>query len=224
MSHRKLLTVLLSVLLSWPSFAARVGDANLDVSPIPRLKHHTAALDASLRALRARLLGEANGCLEDAKGMDSTGQYHAAINKTIETPSIVGFEVKGDYQCDGVHPGVYEYGISYRIKDGKRFDLNEVYAIGQREAGHLFLTKQSVGPVLAHLKQAASDYPDCLQMLDADDVMGQAFTPAVLPDGTLRLYFNVPYVMAACFDTVELTAQELEPFKDKKKAAEYGLP
>lgn len=224
MNRRNPINALLCAWLAWFPLSADAGNPNLVVSSIPRLKHHTAAVDASLRALHGRILKEAKSCEALGEATDSTGQYHAVIKKTIETPSIVGLEVAADYICSGVHSGVYQYGIAYRIKDGKRFDLNEVYALGRREEGHLHLTEKSAVPVLAHLKRMDADMPDCLQTLSDDYLTGQPFTPAVLPDGTIRLYFDVPYVVAACFDTVELSPQEVDVFKDKKKAVQYGLP
>jgi len=193
---------------------------------IPALNQHTAPLDASLRSLRAGILKDAKECADNASGMGARAQYHADIKKTVETPSIVGFEVTGSSQCDGAHPNAYQYGISYRIKDGKRFDPNEVYAVGHRDGGSLFLTKESVVPVMAEFKRINAGKPDCLDASTFNDeyLMSKAFTLAVRTDGSLQFYFDTAYVEAACFAPIRLGAQAVSAFKDGKKAAEYGLP
>jgi hypothetical protein len=158
--------------------------------------------------------------------MGATAQYRAEIAKTIETPSIVGFEVTGTSQCDGAHPNAYQYGISYRIKDGKRFDLNEVYAVGHRDSGSLFLTKESVVPVMAEFKRINAGTPDCRDPSAFNDeyLMSKAFTLAVRTDGSLQFYFDTAHVEAACFASIRLGPQAVSAFRDGKKAAEYGLP
>jgi hypothetical protein len=158
--------------------------------------------------------------------MDAKAQYRADIKRTIETPSIVGFEVTGSSQCDGAHPNAYQYGISYRIRDGKRFDLNEVYAVGHRDGGSLFLTKASVVPVMAEFKRINAGRPDCLDPSAFNDeyLMSKAFTLAVRADGSLQFYFDTAYVEEACFAPIRLGTQAVGAFKDRGKAAEYELP
>jgi cellulase/cellobiase CelA1 len=227
MNCRDLIAASLSVVLaSLAPVAHAAGDTNASVSAIPGLTQHTAPLDASLRSLRAGILKDAKECTDAASSMDATAQYHADIRKTVETPNIVGFEVTGDSQCDGAHPNAYQYGISYRIKDGKRFDLNDVYAVGHRDGGSLFLTKESVVPVMAEFKRINAGRPDCLDASSANDeyLMSKAFTLAVRTDGSLQFYFDTAYVEAACFTPIRLEPPAVSAFKDKKRAAEYGLP
>ncbi|MFM0636667.1 hypothetical protein PQQ63_08175 [Paraburkholderia metrosideri] len=223
---RNLIATSLTVVLASLAPVAHADGMNASVSVIPALKQHTAPLDASLRSLRAGILKDAKECADNASGMGATAQYHADIKKTVETPSIVGFEVTGSSQCDGAHPSAYQYGISYRIKDGKRFDLNEVYAVGHRDSGSLFLTKESVVPVMAEFKRINAGKPDCLDASTFDDeyLMSKAFTLAVRTDGGLQFYFDTAYVEAACFAPIRLSAQAVSAFKDGKRAAEYGLP
>lgn len=214
-------------MFAFASFASMAHAAgNVSVSPVPALAHHTPALDASLRALRAGILKDAKECSDNASGMDATAQYRGDIKKTIETPSVVGFEVSGSSQCDGAHPNAYEYGITYRIKDGKRFDLNEVYAVGHRDSGSLYLTKESVVPVMAEFKRINAGKAGCLDAstFNSDYLMSKAFTLAARADGSVQFYFNTDYVEAACFSPIRLNAQAVSAFKDAKKAAEYGLP
>lgn len=205
---------------------AYAKDPNTFVSDIPALQHRTAPLEASLRALRAGILKDAKQCAETASGMDATAQYHADIRKTIETPDVAGFEVSGNSQCDGEHPNAYQYAISYRIQNGKRFDLNEVYAVGHRDGGSLYLTPKAVIPVLAAFKRNNINTPSCLDgsTFNSEYLMSKAFTFAALPDGSLQLYFASEYVEAACFAPIRLDAQTVSAFKDSQKAAQYGLP
>lgn len=226
MNYRKLKATSLTVVLALIAPVAHADGMNASVSAIPSLKQHTAPLDASLRSLRTGLLKDAKECADNANGMGATAQYHADIKKTVETQSIVGFEVTGSSQCDGAHPNAYQYGISYRIKDGKRFDLNEVYAVGHRDSGSLFLTKESVVPVMAEFRRINAGKPDCLDASTFNDeyLMSKAFTLAVRTDGSLQFYFDTAYVEAACFAPIRLGAQAVSAFKDGKKAVQYGLP
>jgi hypothetical protein len=226
MNYRSLIVASLTLVLASLAPVAHAGGMNASVSAIPALNQHTAPLDASLRSLRAGILKDAKECADNASGMGATAQYHADIKKTVETPSIVGFEVTGSSQCDGAHPNAYQYGISYRIKDGKRFDLTEVYAVGHRDSGSLFLTKESVAPVMAEFKRINAGKPDCLDASTFNDeyLMSKAFTLAVRTDGSLQFYFDTAYVEAACFAPIRLGAQAVSAFKDRKKAAQYGLP
>lgn len=226
MNCRNLIATCLTVVLASLATVAHADGINASISAIPSLKQHTAPLDASLRALRAGIVKDAKECAGNASGMGATAQYQADIKKTIETPSIVGFEVTGSSQCDGAHPDAYQYGISYRIKDGKRFDLNEVYAVGHRESGSLFLTKESVAPVMAEFKRINAGKPDCLDASTFNDeyLMSKAMTFSVQTDGSLQFYFDAAYVEAACFAPIRLNAQAVSAFRDGKKAAEFGLP
>ena len=226
MNCRNLVAASLIVVLVSFTHVARASDVNASVSAIPSLIQHTAPLDASLRSLRTGILKDAKECSDNASGMGATAQYRADIKKTIETPSIVGFEVTGTSQCDGAHRNAYQYGISYRIKDGRRFDLNEVYAVGHRDSGSLFLTKESVVPAMAEFKRINAGKPDCLDPSAFNDeyLMSKAFTLAVRADGSLQFYFDTAYVEAACFAPIRLGAQAAGAFRDREKAAEYGLP
>ncbi|MBT2791709.1 hypothetical protein [Paraburkholderia strydomiana] len=226
MNWRNLVAMSLTVVLALHAAVAHADGMNATVSAIPSLKEHTAPLDASLRSLRTGILRDAKECADNASGMGATAQYHANIKKTVETQTIVGFEVTGSSQCDGAHPGAYQYGISYRIKDGKRFDLNEVYAVGHRQSGSLFLTKESVVPVMAEFKRINAGKPDCLDASTCNDeyLTSKAFTLAVRTDGSLQFYFDTAYVEAACFAPIRSGAQAVSAFRDEKKAAQYGLP
>ena len=226
MNYRNLVAASLTVVLNSLASGAHAESMNASVSAIPALTQHSAPLDASLRSLRAGIVKDAKECEDNASSMDATAQYHADIKKTVETPSIVGFEVTASSQCDGAHPNAYQYGISYRIKDGKRFDLNEVYVVGHRDSRSLFLTEESVVPIMAEFKRINAGKPDCLNSSIFNDeyLMSKAFTLAVRPDGSLQFYFDTAYVEASCFAPIRLDAQALRAFKDGKKAAEYGLP
>jgi len=197
-----------------------------NVSAIPVLNQHSPALDKSLKSLRAGILRDAKDCMDNAKGMDTQGQYDADIKKTIETPNFVGLQVEGESQCDGAHPNAYRYGISFDIRSGKRIDLNEAYAIGQRDGGSLFLTKKSVVPVMVAFKKNNAKNHDCLDETTFNDeyLMSKAFTMAAAPDGSLSLYFDVPYVEAACFSPIKLDAASVHKFRISQKADMYGLP
>jgi hypothetical protein len=223
---RNLIAASLIAVLALIAPIAHSDGMNASVSAIPVLNKHTAALDASLLSLRAGILKDAKECAENAIGMDATAQYHAEIKKTVETPRIAGFEVTGTSQCDGVHPNAYQYGISYRIADGKRFDLNEVYAVGHRNGGSLFLTKESVVPVMTEFKRINAGKPNCLDASTFNDeyLMSRAFTIAVQKDGSLQFYFDTSYAEVACFSPIRLDARVVDAFKDQEKAAEYGLP
>jgi len=184
-NFRSVIVVSLSLVLASLAPSAHADGMNASISAMPALNQRTAPLDASLRALRAGLIKDAKECADNASGMGATAQYHAEIKKTVETQSIVGFEVTGSSQCDGAHPNAYKYGISYRINDGKRFDLNEVYAVGHRHSGGLFLTNQSVALVMAEFKRINAAKPDCLDGSTFNDeyLMSKAFTLAVRTDG-----------------------------------------
>ena len=122
--------------------------------------------------------------------------------------------------------GVQTCALPICIKDGKRFDLNEVYAVGHRDSGSLFLTKASVVPVMDEFKRINAGRPDCLDASVFNDeyLMSKAFTFSVQTDGSLQFYFDTSYVEAACFAPIRLDAKVVDAFKDEKKAAEYGLP
>ncbi|MFM0022758.1 hypothetical protein [Paraburkholderia azotifigens] len=223
MNIRKILSVVGAM---WWLSVACASSQEITVSLVPALQQHSAGLDAALRALRAGIQKDAKECASNASGMGAVAIYHADIRKTIETATLVALEVTGNSQCDGVHPSVYQYGIAYSIKDGKRLDLNAIYAVGRREDGSLFLTDTSVGSVMKEYTRVNAGRPQCLDpsAFNNDYFMSKAFTMSIWPDGSLELYFDVPYVEAACLPPIRLNADVVAHFKDEKKASMYGLP
>ncbi|MCP2086123.1 UNVERIFIED_ORG: hypothetical protein J2Y81_002140 [Paraburkholderia sediminicola] len=223
MNSRKVLSALLLSALIPLAYA---NNSSVTISPIPSLRVRSAPLEKSLRALRANLVKDAKKCTDNASGMDASAHYDASIQKTIETSTIAGFAVSGNSQCDGAHPNAYQYGILFDIADGKRFDLNEVYALGHRDGGSLFLTEDAAATVMTVFRQINSKRPECLDpsTFNEDYLTSKAFTMAVRPDGSLQLFFDTPYVEAACFSPIRLNAQQVSQFRNAQKASANSLP
>jgi hypothetical protein len=91
----------------------------------------------------------------------------------------------------------------------QRFDLNKIYAVGRRDGGSLFLTNDSVVSVMEEYKRVNAARPECLDpsASNNDYLMSKGFTMAIWPDGSLQLYFDAPYVEAACLSPIRLNAQ-----------------
>jgi hypothetical protein len=69
-----------TILVLLATLATSLAYANSDaaqIGPLPIVQNASSMLKKSLHSLKMRVESDAKNCLENAKGMDATGEYNA---------------------------------------------------------------------------------------------------------------------------------------------------
>ncbi|PRX28060.1 hypothetical protein B0G75_1122 [Paraburkholderia sp. BL18I3N2] len=208
-------------------FAPSVGaaESSIDIGQIPMVSDASSALKRSLSAIRKNVESDAQICIANAKGSESSGNYIAAIRKVIDSKKVVVMEVTGYMMCDGVHPTSYQYAIALERATGKRLDLNKIYNIAIRSDGRLFIRPELANAVEASYQQKNAGMQSCLNNSDLkQDIKTFPLTFSPAPDGSISLYYEIPSVSAGCFPPLHLSRSAIASYRNVELGSRYDLP
>ena len=213
------------ILVMISSFPVYAESGLVEIGNIPAIHGASPALLKTLRALRERIESDAQECMGNAKGMETTGNYRASINKGVETARMVSLDISGVMVCDGVHSSNYRYGIAVDKKTGGRIDLSKIYNIVNREEGQTFLRADLVESAKESYRRENAGNASCLANSDLEmELKNLPLTFLPESDGSLVLYYAVPDVSSACFPPLHLSQHDIAPYRNAVQADKYNLP
>lgn len=191
--------------------------SQLSVAPLPAPKSPSpgrAKVITQLAQRTAAIRKEARECAGQAS---QQAEFTSRVAVLLDTPSVYSLEVIGEDFCPGAaHPNTWQYGLTYDVTTGRRYNSLKLYAIGTRDQDGLVRLAPAVAQLVkAELLRRAE--PECRTAV-TEQLADTGMSFGLSLQG-LNVYFDAPHVVQACFPPVTLPYGQIRTFLNPHEAA-----
>lgn len=189
----------------------------ISVAPLPAPQSPSpgrAKVITQLAQRSAAIRKEARECAGPAP---QQAEFTSQVAVLLDTASVYSLEVIGEDYCPGAaHPNTWQYGLTYDLTTGRRYNPLKLYAIGsQVQGGMVRLAPAAAQRVKAVLLRRAE--PECRTAV-AEQLADVGMSLGLSLRG-LNIYFDAPHVVQACFPPITLPYGQIRAFLNPHEAA-----